>query len=160
MPDDPPRIADLAVALREVAWAIHRKAPDRAGAGPIPTTEVAVLKQIIETPDCTVGDVAAALGLRQPNASAALRNLMQRGFVHRRTSQTDRRIAHLVATEAGIAEHRAIAQAWAEPVLSAIASLTDDEVAALSAASPALDAILRHLRAGSGDGPAERVTTR
>lgn len=151
MPDEPRDAMDLAVALRELAWAIHRKAPERAGNGPIPTTEVAVLKQIIETPECTVGDVAQALGLRQPNASAALRHLIQRGFVDRRQSQTDRRIAHLVATEAGISEHRAISQAWSEPVLSAIAALDAQQVAALDAATPALDAVLRHLRTTPAD---------
>ena len=42
---DRPRLTDVSITLREIAWTIHRKAPDRAGVGPLPTTEIALLKQ-------------------------------------------------------------------------------------------------------------------
>lgn len=137
---------DVAAALRELAWTIHRRAPDRAGVGPIPTTEIALLKQIIDTPGTTVGDLAQNLGLRQPNVSAALRALVQRGLVVRRQSDADRRIAHIDATAAGIAEHQAISAAWAAPVHAALDALDQEQVDALARARPALDSLLKLLR--------------
>jgi len=138
--------AELAATLRELAWTIHRHAPERAGVGPIPTTEVALLKQVIDNPGSTVGDLARELGLRQPNVSAALRSLIQRGFVDRQQQATDRRIAHIVATATGIAEHEAISTAWATPVEAAIAELDPGDIAALDAATPAIEAVLRRMR--------------
>lgn len=125
---------DLAVTLRELAWTIHRKAPDRAGVGPIPTTEIALLKQIIDHPGATVGELAQGLGLRQPNVSAALRALLGRGLVERHQSPSDRRIASIFVTDAGVAH-------------AAMADLDAADVDALAAAAGALDAVLRRLRA-------------
>lgn len=144
--DDGAVRTELAVSLRELAWAIHRQAPERAGVGPIPTTEIALLKQIIDNPGSTVGDLAQSLGLRQPNVSASLRSLIQRGFVDRRQSETDRRTAAVFATNLGITEHQEISADWSAPVQTAIAELTPAEVATLAAAAPALEAILRRLR--------------
>jgi len=144
---------DVAVALRELAWTIHRKAPDRAGVGPIPTTEIALLKQIIDTPGLTVGELAQSLGLRQPNVSAALRALVQRGFALRQQAAHDRRSAHIVATDAGIAEHQAVSAAWAAPVHHAISTLDASDFAALAHARGALETILRTLRSGDQQSP-------
>lgn len=138
---------DLAVTIRELAWTIHRKAPDRAGVGPIPTTEIALLKQIIDHPGATVGELAQGLGLRQPNVSAALRALLGRGLVERHQSPSDRRIASIFVTDAGVAEHQEISTAWATPVHAAMADLDAADVDALAAAAGALDAVLRRLRA-------------
>lgn len=127
--------------LREVAWTIHRRAPERAGVGPIPTTELALLGQVLTTPGATVGQLAAALGLRQPNVSAAIGVLVGKGLVVKEASPDDRRIVRIMPTELGRSEHEAIATAWSQPVEEAIASLSPEHRQALSAAYEALEAL-------------------
>jgi DNA-binding MarR family transcriptional regulator len=138
----------LAMTLREIAWAIHRRAPERAQVGPIPTTEIALLKQVVDRPGATVGELARALGLQQSNTSAALRALRGRGLVVRETSAEDRRVARVWITDAGTAEHEAIAEAWTADIVHAIAALPADERASLEAAAPALAKLQQALRDG------------
>ena len=138
--------SDASIALRELAWLIHRHAPERAGVGPIPTTEIALLKQVIDNPGSTIGELAAALGLLQPNVSTAIRILEQRGFVERQKSESDRRVSRILATGSGIAEHQAISDGWAQPVDRALASLTPDQRVALDGAADALDSLQAFLR--------------
>lgn len=140
-----PGPGDLSATLRELAWVIHRSAPERAG-GPIPTTEIALLKQVIDAPGSTVGELASAIGLRQPNASAALRTLEARGFVRRTKSDEDRRVTLLMPTPEGIAEHEIVSEGWGEPVLEAIAALDPQHRAALDAAFPVLQQLQQHLK--------------
>lgn len=146
-----PACAELSLILRELAWSIHRKAPARGGVGPLPTTELALLKQVLDAPGSTVGDLAQALGLAQPNASAALRVLLERGLVTREPHPGDRRRAHVQPTASGAAEHRAIAEAWAAPVDDALATLAPEHRAALADAADALRALYQALTSGPAD---------
>ncbi|MCC2033273.1 MarR family winged helix-turn-helix transcriptional regulator [Microbacterium allomyrinae] len=138
--------SELSVVLRELAWTIHRHTPERAGVGPIPTTEIALLKQVIDAPGSTVGELVATLGLQQPNVSAALRTLEQRGFVSRGKDAADRRVWRIRPTDRGIAEHRAISDAWTRPVDEAVAELTDEQRRALDDALESLQAVHRLLQ--------------
>lgn len=147
-PADPPTAAGIGAALRELAWTIHRHAPARAGAGPIPTTELALLKQIVDAPGSTVGELATVLGLQQPNASAGVGALERRGLVERRKDDADRRLSRVHATIAGVDEHRAISDAWVGPVERAVAALDPERYRNLVDALDALDAVDRQLRDG------------
>lgn len=138
--------ARLPVILRELAWTIHKRTPDRAGVGPLPTTEVALLKQVLDAPGSTVGELSAALGLRQPNASAAIRVLVGRGLIERVPDEADRRTVRIVPTEVGRAEHEAIAADWAGAVADAIALLEPADRAALESASAAMTELTRLVR--------------
>jgi len=141
---------ELADVLRELGWTVHRRAPERAGVGPIPTTEIALLKQVIDSPGATVGELAQALGLRQPNVSAAIRVLADRGLVTKETSATDRRITMVKPTAAGHAEHEAIASGWSSPIVDALASLSEEHQRTLEGATEALAALYDLLRAPRG----------
>ncbi|MFV0375082.1 MarR family winged helix-turn-helix transcriptional regulator [Microbacterium sp.] len=132
---------DPAVTLRELGWLIHRRAPDRAGAGPLPTTELALLKQVLDDPGATVSELAAHLGLRQPNVSAAARSLEDRGLVERRPDTLDGRVTRVYATATGRREHTAIADEWTRPVRDALATLPSAHRATLADAEPALRAL-------------------
>ncbi|GGD70567.1 MarR family winged helix-turn-helix transcriptional regulator [Microbacterium murale] len=143
--------SDVSTALRELAWAIHRTAPERAGVGPIPTTEIALLKQVIDNPGSTVGDLAAALGLQQPNVSTAIRVLVARGFITREKSEEDRRVSLLFPTPLGVSEHTAISEAWSSPVDAALEELSAKQRAALDAATEAIVALHQSLRRASTD---------
>lgn len=136
----------LPVIVRELAWTVHKRAPDRAGVGPLPTMEVALLKQIVDHPGATVGELSAALGLHQPNTSAALRVLVKRGLVTRATDANDRRSARVAPTELGVREHEAIATAWAATVATAISTLEPKHREALAAAGDAMVALTRLVR--------------
>ena len=137
---------ELADVLRELGWTVHRRAPERAGVGPIPTTEVALLKQVIDAPGSTVGELAQALGLRQPNVSAAIGVLASRGLVVKETSPTDRRVTLVTATPRGEAEHQAIAEGWSQPLKDALAALPQENRKALADAADALQALHDLLR--------------
>ena len=136
---------DVPTTLRELAWVIHRSAPERAG-GPIPTTEVALLKQVLDTPGSTVGELASALGLRQPNVSSALRALEERGMVRRVKNEDDRRVTQIMPTPVGATEHHAISEAWKEPLLEAIGTLEEEDREALAAAAGALQSLYDQLK--------------
>ena len=136
---------DVPTTLRELAWVIHRSAPERAG-GPIPTTEVALLKQVLDTPGSTVGELASALGLRQPNVSSALRALEERGMVRRVKNEDDRRVTQIMPTPVGATEHHAISEAWKEPLLEAIGTLETEDREALAAAAGALQRLYDQLK--------------
>ncbi|UUT34767.1 MarR family winged helix-turn-helix transcriptional regulator [Microbacterium elymi] len=138
----------LPVILRELAWTIHKRAPDRAGVGPLPTTEVALLKQIVDAPGCTVSQLATALGLHQPNASGALRVLVHRGLVERAPDPADRRTIRVIPTALGLTEHEAIAAGWAADVADAIAELDSAHRDALEAASDAMVQLTLIVRGG------------
>jgi DNA-binding MarR family transcriptional regulator len=138
--------SELAITLRELAWTVHRRAPERAGVGPIPTTELVLLGQIMETPGATVGELSQALGLQQPNTSAALRVLVQRGLVSRETSETDRRVSKVMPTALAATEHRAIAEEWAGSVDAVLEGLSAEHRSALDRAVEALQALDRALR--------------
>lgn len=137
---------DLTLVLREIAWTIHRRAPERAGVGPIPTTEMVMLKQVLTTPGATVGELAQALGLRQPNASAAIRLLVSKGLVTKEPEAADKRVVRIQPTDLGRSEHGAIAEAWAGPVEDAIAALDPAHRDALDAAADALRALHAELQ--------------
>ena len=144
----------VAITLRELAWTIHRRAPERAHVGPIPTTEVALLKQVVDDPGATVGELARTLGLKQSNTSAALRSLENRGLITRESNEDDRRVVRIRATPSGAREHEAIAEAWSAGVIDAVAALPERERAALEAANDAL-VLLHDLIREEGGGQAE-----
>ncbi|MDN4476330.1 MarR family winged helix-turn-helix transcriptional regulator [Demequina sp. SYSU T00192] len=138
--------ARLAAVLRDLSWTVHKRTPARAGVGPLPTTEIALLKQVVEQPGSTVGELSAALGLRQPNASAALRVLTQRGLVAREVGAPDRRIVRIQPTPAGVEEHHEISRAWVRSVEDAIAQLDPADRATLEGATDAMLALTRLVR--------------
>ena len=137
-------IADL---LRDLSWNVHRKAPEITGIEPLPATELAVLKHVLDNPGLTVTELARLIGLKQSNASAAVRTLAERGLVARSSSPTDRRVSLLVPTDEARAQNEAIAHAWAGPIRAGIARLDEDQREALEAASEALVALNRIMQA-------------
>jgi DNA-binding MarR family transcriptional regulator len=137
----------VTVALRELAWTVHHRAPERAGS-PIPTTELLLLRQVIETPGATVSELAQELGLQQTNTSAALRVLERRGYITRGQSSSDRRVVRILATPVGEREERDIAAAWSGALEPALRELSDEHRSALIAAVDALHAINHNLRTG------------
>ena len=146
-PADPP-IRELPTVLRDLAWTVHRLMPEVAELEPLPTTELVVLKQILGAPGITVTELARALGMRHSNVSATVRSLLARELVVRRPSPHDGRVGLLMPTDGALTNHEAIETVWSGTVRSAMRSLTDEQVRALEAAAPALEALdhLLHTR--------------
>ena len=87
------------------------------------------------------------MGLKQSNASAAVRTLTERGLLTRSGSPTDRRVSHLEPTDEARAQNEAIAAAWSGPIRDGIGQLDEQQRAALEAASDALVALNRLMQA-------------
>jgi DNA-binding MarR family transcriptional regulator len=144
------RRREVAVLLRDLAWTIHRRVPDVSGIDPLPSTELAVLKHILEAPGMTVTELSRRMALKQSNTSAAVRVLTERGLVTRESSPSDRRISRLVPTPEALAKDEAIEDAWAGPIRSGLAGLSAEEADALGAAASALQALNTLLRTNQG----------
>jgi DNA-binding MarR family transcriptional regulator len=132
---------ELATVLRDLAWTIHRLVPEVAGLDPLPTSELAVIKQVLAAPGITVTELARHLGMQQSNVSAAVRDLVGRDLVARESNPTDRRVSRLVPTEKSLAARESIDTVWSGTVQTAMAQLSSEQVAAIEAASDALRAL-------------------
>lgn len=137
---------ELAAVLRGLAWTIHRLVPEVAGLDPLPTTELAVIKQVLGSPGITVTELARHLGMQHSNASAAVRGLVERGLVARESSPADRRVTRLVPTGESLAAKESIDTVWSGTIRSAMTQLSSEQVAAIEAASGALQALDQLLR--------------
>lgn len=136
---------DLPMLLRDLAWMVHRGVPVISGIEPMPNTELAMLKHILDAPGITVGALSKSLGLRQSNTSSALRTLAERGLITREVDPGDRRVTRLFLTEQAKAEQVAIGNAWVGPIRAALAALPADQHAAIEAASAALESLVSTL---------------
>lgn len=137
---------DLPTVLRDLAWTVHRLVPEVAGVPPLPTTELAVIKQILGAPGITVTELSKRLGMRQSNVSAAVRSLVDRGLAVRSVDPADRRVARLTPTENAFGARQTIRTVWSGTVEQAMARLDDHQVDALRSAADALEALDRVLR--------------
>jgi DNA-binding MarR family transcriptional regulator len=89
-----------------------------------------------------ITDLAVIEGVTQPAMTVLVRVLEDSGMVERRSDPTDKRVALVAVTETGTSYVRSRRRAGADAFVQLIDKLTDDEVAALIAAIPALE----HLR--------------
>jgi DNA-binding MarR family transcriptional regulator len=138
---------DLAVTLFDLAWLLPRTvgaADDAAEA--LPLSELEVMRLLVRRPGLSVNDVAADLGLRPSNVSAAVRALTERGLVERRRDASDARVARLHPTAEAIARRDRREAAWSAELERHLHVLPEDERRRLLAAAPALDTLAQVLR--------------
>jgi DNA-binding MarR family transcriptional regulator len=77
----------------------------RIGAGAhLSVPQFRCLNFIARKPDCSIGEVAAFLGVTMPTASAMTDRLVQSGLVLPQTASDDRRRTQLQPTHAGLAQ--------------------------------------------------------
>ncbi|WP_197376240.1 MarR family winged helix-turn-helix transcriptional regulator [Mycolicibacterium baixiangningiae] len=132
---------ELALALHDLSWRIARFGPAQVGLEPLPASELAVLRAVIEEPGRSVSEVAAATNMQSSNVSTAVRGLMDRGLLDKRADARDRRVSLLEPTARALAERDAIENAIAGSVSAALTELPAAAVEALVAAIPALRAL-------------------
>ncbi len=105
-------------------------------------TSASTLATLERTGPRRITDLAVIEGVTQPAMTVLVRVLEESGMVERRADLTDKRVALVAVTETGASYVRSRRRAGANAFVQLIGKLTDDEVAALIAAIPALE----HLR--------------
>ena len=129
---------ELALALHDLSWRITRVGPGQVGLEPLPASEIAVLRAVLDEPGRGVSDVAASVGMQPSNVSAALRSLVARGLVEKRPDPHDRRVALLHPTATSRGNRAAIEAELTASLSEALAALSDDDVILLLRAVPAM----------------------
>ncbi|OLT47688.1 hypothetical protein BJF85_14925 [Saccharomonospora sp. CUA-673] len=138
--------SDLATVLRDLAWTVHRLAPNVAGFEPLPNSELAVVKEVLAEPGITVTELGRRVGMLQSNTSAAVRALVRKDLVTRQRCDSDRRITRLVPTQMCLDVSDTIRTVWSGTVCEAMTRLTPEHVEAIAAARPALRALDKVLK--------------
>ena len=113
---------------RAFGW--HRPQSTPCGQ-PVPIAEAHAMLELSRTPGISQSELARAIGLRKSTVSRIVGNLERRGWVDRRRSSEDRRVAELVLTDEGLRASAQIGKARAarmEAVLDAIPPSDRDAV--------------------------------
>lgn len=127
---------------------------DEAGLWRLPPAELELVRYVHHEPGATVGVLARELGLHASNVSnvsSTVRRLVDLGMIERSPDPDDRRITRLHTTLKAVQGMAMIENAWSDLFADALASLTAEQRAALTASVPALDALgttLRSRRSG------------
>ncbi|MGV0850887.1 MarR family winged helix-turn-helix transcriptional regulator [Mycolicibacterium phlei] len=144
---DDTAVRELAGVLHDLSWRIARLGPAKAGVELLPSSELAVLRAVMDRPGCSVSDVAAQISMQSSNVSAAVRSLVQRGLVEKHQNAQDRRITVLKPTSRALTDRGAIENAVLGTVTAALDPLPEDSVNALLAAIPAMRELTREIAA-------------
>jgi DNA-binding MarR family transcriptional regulator len=131
----------LALALYDLSWRLQRLGPARLSLEPLPTSEVAVLRAVLEHPGRGVSDVATSVAMQPSNVSAALRSLVARDLVEKRPDPRDKRMALLYPTAKSLGHRAAIEDELSSSVAEVLTALSDEQVSALLRAVPAMRAL-------------------
>jgi DNA-binding MarR family transcriptional regulator len=102
-------------------------------------TSASTLATLERTGPRRITDLAVIEGVTQPAMTVLVRVLEQSGLVERRGDPTDKRVALVGVTQGGADYIRARRRAGADAFVRLIDKLPDDEIAALAAATPALE---------------------
>ncbi|WZH38727.1 MAG: MarR family transcriptional regulator [Microbacterium enclense] len=113
-------LADFADIVLRVGRELDPHGPHALDIIPLTGTEALVMRWVHRNPGTSPSEVAQATALQRSNCSVALRSLVAKGMVERRTEPLDGRAVHLHATP--VAE-RSIARLhahWAERLRAAL----------------------------------------
>lgn len=105
-------------------------------------SQLAVLGTVVRNGRLTVGQIAEIEHVKPPSVSKIVAALEGQGYVERQTDPSDRRCAHIVASDAGTAyvdEVRTAGRTW---LATRLDGLTAAERSTLGAALPALERML------------------
>lgn len=101
------------------------------------------LAYVARRPGCTIGQVAAFLGVTMPTASATVDRLVRAGALHTRADDADRRRTLLETTPAGAARLARIRRGAQDEFAQRLAALEPAELATLDAALALLRRVAR-----------------
>lgn len=131
------------IRLRDAVLRLARRLRTSAGDEGLTATQSGVLATLVREGPRGAGDLAAAEAVHPTMLSRVLAHLEESGLVRREPHPGDARCTVVAATAAG---RRTVARLRARRAAllgERLAALAPDEVAALVAALPALDALVR-----------------
>lgn len=133
--DPDPTVAE---ALYGLVSALVRRSPRDMS-----LTAVATLATLERTSPRRITELALVENVAQPSMTSLISNLERQGLVERRSDPSDRRVALVSITNAGVEYLRCRRRLGAEAVDTLTAKLTKSELAALETAKLALLALRR-----------------
>jgi DNA-binding MarR family transcriptional regulator len=138
--------------LFETSANLRLCAPTDAGLAELPPSEIEVLRLVSMYPGCGIMFLTERTKMRQANASATVRSLVERGLLQKRVDPRDRRAVQLSPTPQARQDLQALRAVWLKRLQSSIAAVGLSE-AEYAEFAQALAAIHRGLVA-TEDGPA------
>jgi DNA-binding MarR family transcriptional regulator len=130
--------APLASQLRLAVLRLSRRLRQQA-VGEITPSQLSALASVAKHGELSLGTLAALERIAPPSMTRIAARLEERGFVHRRSDETDRRVARVAISDAGQAildETRNRRDAY---LAVRIQELTDEERELLAQAVPLLE---------------------
>jgi DNA-binding MarR family transcriptional regulator len=127
-------LSNVGAALFGLAVAAVRRIPREMS-----LTSASTLATLEGTGPRRITDLAVIEGVTQPAMTVLIRVLEEAGIVERRADPNDKRVALVGVTKTGASYLRFRRRAGADAFVELVDKLTDDEVASLVAAIPALE---------------------
>lgn len=129
---------ELSDALAGIRRATRRRVRRQLGLEPLSGAQVELLRLVAKSPGIGVSAAARELSLAGNSVSTLVNQLVVKGYLQREPSATDRRAAVLTATDAGADRLARVADERLRLLTAELVRLDPQELAALSAALPAL----------------------
>jgi DNA-binding MarR family transcriptional regulator len=136
----------LAEHLRVVLGRLNRSLRLTHAEKDLSSSQREVLMAIARAGTLRLSDLAREEGLNPTMLSRIIAKLEAAGMVTRTCDPQDARVIHLTATPQGLALRETIRSERTDALLFALSRLSKEEKQALSAATPALEAIVATLR--------------
>ena len=95
------REAELVMDAVFATMGVMRAEMRRRHQGEVSMSQYPILRTLAKQPGMSLGELAERLGLRSPTVSRLVDGLVERGWVARAQSPTDRRLVELSLTDAG-----------------------------------------------------------
>ena len=153
-PPSPPGRKGLAEELSTCLAGLHRTVRrhvrNRLHLEPLAGAQGDLLRLVVERPGISVSAAAKELRLAGNSVSTQVQQLSRLGYLSRETSPTDRRGAVLRATPAGEERLARWADERAELFERQLHRLSEEDLAALTAALPALRALMDSVSTDQG----------
>lgn len=150
---DPRRLADLIVELRRTLRRSSRRSPSGEDGPPSGTsqgrartpTEQEVLRYVAAHPGSGTSTIAAALRLRANTVSGLCSGLVSEGSLVRETDPVDGRVARFVLSSTAASRREGKMENRSDRLGEALERLDPDQQRRISAAIPALEALVERL---------------
>jgi DNA-binding MarR family transcriptional regulator len=118
-------LADLAEVVLRISRDMDPHAGEAAGVVPLTGTEAMILRWVDRNPGTSPSATAEATALQRSNLSAAMRSLVDKGMVDRRTDPANARLVQLFPTERARESIRMLRTHWARRLRSALPTEND-----------------------------------
>ncbi|HWS38552.1 MAG TPA: MarR family transcriptional regulator [Actinoplanes sp.] len=146
MTDDGGPAVDLMHLVRRLHRSLERRVETDFVHPKPPEVQLSALWQVQARPGITVRELAGELQLKPNNASALVTAMVNEGLLRREPDQRDRRVVRLHPTEEAGRRLEAVQGLFSGYLTAALDSLDAGQRAAVEAALPALDLMVRHIR--------------